>query len=471
MISFHLIKYTLLSILVIQTSPEWLPEVTGYDKNDENNGFAGIYGKPIIGLRVDGGKEYRVHIKDGDWLDAVTGNDINDCRNGFAGNGKIIDAFAISGVNKYSAHRQGEGWFKASKYDINDNIFGYAGSYGYVFDAIMIEGRKYAVYISDSDNFGNDNEDYIRCQNDLYFTSIIDNSYTSPENTFDNHLVYSYYEELTTNCEKGEPLNKSILKNFDISTTSYEFKSQILKNITEYINSSKIINGSDFLAVISYSDDMNQKEQIENGKSAIDLGNCTQTIKNHYNMSEDEKLIIVNMEEKYNKSRENKYDSNFSLDLGKNIQIEVYDTSGKQLDLSVCKDEIKLMKYIGDVEELDFLSAESLSKQGIDVFNRNDKFFNDICHPNRIENKDTILKDRVSDIYQNVIICQEGCAYKDINYDLMIANCICNSNSLQIRIDNKTNNDNKNIIKEKIDLNWIKKLLKTSLEQITVFHK
>lgn len=78
MISFHLIKYTLLSILVIQTSPEWLPEVTGYDKNDENNGFAGIYGKPIIGLRVDGGKEYRVHIKDGDWLDAVTGNDIND---------------------------------------------------------------------------------------------------------------------------------------------------------------------------------------------------------------------------------------------------------------------------------------------------------------------------------------------------------------------------------------------------------
>ena len=172
------------------------------------------------------------------------------------------------------------------------------------------------------------------------------------------------------------------------------------------------------------------------------------------------------MEEKYNRSRENKYEENSSLDLGKNIQIEVYDISGKQLDVSVCKEEIKLIKYIGDVEELDFQSAESLSERGIDVFNRNDKFFNDICHPNRIENKDIILKDRVSDIYQNVIICQEGCVYNDINYYLMIVNCKCNSSMLQIGIDNKTNFNNNNDALEKIDLNWIKKLLKSSIEQI-----
>ena len=40
---------------------------------------------------------------------------------------------------------------------------------------------------------------------------------------------------------------------------------------------------------------MNPEEQINNGKSAIDLGNCTQAIKSHYNISDDEKLIIVNM--------------------------------------------------------------------------------------------------------------------------------------------------------------------------------
>ena len=67
-------------------------------------------------------------------------------------------------------------------------------------------------------------------------------------------------------------------------------------------------------------------------------------------------------------------------------------------------------------------------------------------------------KDRVSDIYQNVILCQEGCAYNDINYDLMIVNCKCNSSMLQIGIDNKTNFSNNNDALEKIDLNWIKKL-------------
>jgi hypothetical protein len=37
------------------------------------------------------------------------------------------------------------------------------------------------------------------------------------------------------------------------------------------------------------------------------------------------------------------------------------------------------MKYIGDVKELDIQSAKNLASQGIDVFNANDKFFNDIC--------------------------------------------------------------------------------------------
>ena len=79
------------------------------------------------------------------------------------------------------------------------------------------------------------------------------------------------------------------MKVFDISTPKNGFKNKILNNITEFVSSSKIINGSDFIATISYSDNMNPEEQIKKGKSAIDLGNCTQTIKNHYNISDGEK--------------------------------------------------------------------------------------------------------------------------------------------------------------------------------------
>ena len=375
-----------------------------------NEGYAGILGVPIIGLRISGGKKYQVHTFRNGWLDEVTGNNISDFDFGFAGNYTNIDAVAISGVQRYQVHYLKGNWLPhKSKYNKYSED-GYAGHLGYPIDAIMIKGRTYAVCINDS-------------------------------------------------TIESKP-------NYFISITREEFKYEIARNIEKYINFNKIIIGSDFTAIVSYSDDINPKEEIDIGKSSIDLGNCTQIIKNYYNMSKDEKLIIVNMEEKYNRSRENKYEENSSLDLGKNIQIEVYDISGKQLDVSVCKEEIKLIKYIGDVEELDFQSAESLSERGIDVFNINDKFFNDICHPNRIENKDIILKDRASDIYQNVILCQEGCVYNDINYYLMIVNCKCNSSMLQIGIDNKTNFNNNNDALEKIDLNWIKKLLKSSIEQI-----
>ena len=65
------------------------------------------------------------------------------------------------------------------------------------------------------------------------------------------------------------------------------------------------------------------------------------------------------------------------------------------------------MKYIGDVEELDIESAKGLSEKGIDIFNANDDFFNDICHNyESSDNKDIILTDRRKDIYQNATFCQ-----------------------------------------------------------------
>ena len=91
------------------------------------------------------------------------------------------------------------------------------------------------------------------------------------------------------------------------------------------------------------------------------------------------------------------------------------------------------MKYIGDVvDELDINSAMSLSKQGIDIFNANDSFFNDLCHKyDNVDGKDIIINDRRKDIYKNVTFCQDGCMYKGMDYELMIANCICDSSSLQ----------------------------------------
>ena len=155
--SVALIIYFILIILIIKSeaAKTWLPQVTGYNKNDANNGYAGILGKAITGLRVSGGKAYRVHIKGGKWLSPVTGNNVNDGNNGYAGtiNGDVIDAVAISGGIQYAVHIKGGSWLPVvTGYNINDSNNGYAGIIGKPIDAIMIKGRSYATSYNKNTN-------------------------------------------------------------------------------------------------------------------------------------------------------------------------------------------------------------------------------------------------------------------------------------------------------------------------------
>jgi len=74
---------------------KWLPKV----KNRED--YAGMYNKPIDGISIrlfNGSKKlkYRVHLRNGKWLPTVTGCNIYDDNNGYAGIiGKPIDAIEI----------------------------------------------------------------------------------------------------------------------------------------------------------------------------------------------------------------------------------------------------------------------------------------------------------------------------------------------------------------------------------------
>ena len=139
--SSSLIKYFLFAILVIQSesSQKWLSQVSGFNKNDANNGYAVVMGSSILGLRVSGGKQYRAHVKGGNWLPAVTGINQNDEDNGYAGNGRPIDPIAVSNGNLFAIHVQGGSWLSpVSGYNINDGINGYAGIMGKTIDAVMI---------------------------------------------------------------------------------------------------------------------------------------------------------------------------------------------------------------------------------------------------------------------------------------------------------------------------------------------
>ena len=74
---------------MVRVNGSWLPEVTG------RSDFAGYSdGRAITDIAIKDAI-YRVHVKGGNWLAWVSGYDKNDSKNGYAGNGKIIDAIQI----------------------------------------------------------------------------------------------------------------------------------------------------------------------------------------------------------------------------------------------------------------------------------------------------------------------------------------------------------------------------------------
>ena len=300
-----------------------------------------------------------------------------------------------------------------------------------------------AFNISESEEERNDNKTY------FYFNkSILYNSYELISNLINSYYVvtteeskdmnkfcneacdscFGWGNSQDTNCIKCSPgyyktvdsdtnciLENLIPSNYYKNETDnifYKNKNIPSKNNIELIfdfissnESSSIISNSEIIQIISTSDKMSIEEQIKSGISPVDLGDCSKSIKDYYNISKEENFIILNQEKKYNniknKSLENNKDN--SISLGKYSQIEIYDFSGRKLDLSVCKEEIKLLKYIGDVEEININSAKNFDENGIDIFNASSDFFNNLCFQYKTDDKkDIIVKDRRSDIYQNI---------------------------------------------------------------------
>ena len=122
---------------------KWYSEVKGLSNIAGRNKQA----ISAIALKVSRGKiRYRVHLLNGDWLPWVTGYNINDNRNGFAGiKEKVIDAVQVefSGVSDFKAtyrvRKQGAGfWDWQHNTEKDSNQDGYAGIIGEKIDGLQI---------------------------------------------------------------------------------------------------------------------------------------------------------------------------------------------------------------------------------------------------------------------------------------------------------------------------------------------
>ena len=201
----------------------------------------------------------------------------------------------------------------------------------------------------------------LKIENTIYKldSTIMKSDYTDE---YTNITIYnSSYNDVPT----SNKIEQKYIKKINYTTLS-EFKKQILNNTIEFfdsINLYKVINGSDFLALISLSSEMNQEKQINKGISLIDLGNCTNTILEHYNMTQNESFYILNIELKKNKTEKQKENNDNSLNLGTETQIAIFNKSGYKLNLSLCKNDIIIMKNISNVKKINIEFAMSYSEK------------------------------------------------------------------------------------------------------------
>jgi len=134
-------------IYQVYAGGKWWGEITNY--NDVNtNGYAGVFGKEISGIRVrlSNGKTVTVisHMKGkgtGDWLSPITKWD--NTSNGYSGiKGKPTDCIAMKadGVTlKYRVHTKNGKWLSwITAYNLADSVKGMAGIYGKSIDAVQI---------------------------------------------------------------------------------------------------------------------------------------------------------------------------------------------------------------------------------------------------------------------------------------------------------------------------------------------
>ena len=98
----------------------------------------------------------------------------------------------------------------------------------------------------------------------------------------------------------------------------------------------------------------------------------------------------------------------------------------ERIDMSICEGEKIEVDVSISNSGSNITQAIEFDKLGVDVYDINHPFFNDICFTYTAENgRDVPLSERKKHYYQDVTFCEEGCELKQINLQTENATCEC----------------------------------------------
>ena len=209
--------------------------------------------------------------------------------------------------------------------------------------------------------------------------------------------------------------------NYNISEDVYDIiKSNFISEYKGEEGSLKVSNGNKFVyQITTVKNELDSlTSNTKSDLSIIDLKGCSDLLKAQNGIDSNVDLVIL------------KYENEDSVSNGneKSIQYEVYlPNSAIKLNLSVCSNiNINIYVPIKLNEETQKL-YDDLKEQGYNLFDKNDKFYKDICTPYKSENgTDVLLSDRYNDFFvANQLTCQSNCEYSDYLPNSQYLKCEC----------------------------------------------
>ena len=210
-----------------------------------------------------------------------------------------------------------------------------------------------------------------------------------------------------------------------------ENRDEIMKNYEQ--GKSYKIEGDGFEIKVA---PMNEKGEA--GSTSIDFLSCETKLREYYHLNESAILSV------FQTQTENSNDRS----LTNKVQYVVYDENNTQLNLSVCENEqIRINYALRNDTSLDMTKLSHFSEMGIDILNSSDPFFNDICYTYSDGGSDVILKDRISEIYQNYSLCDSDCEYESFDSENLTISCSCSvSNNSDSDDDDDSSSNIKSIV-------------------------
>ena len=309
------------------------------------------------------------------------------------------------------------------------------------------------------------------CLTDVNIPVVIKTIITVIEKTSNNSNTNTNPNTESNTDSNPNPTTGQNIKNMDLITLI-----QIIeKNFNQFITLNK---NNNFTNIITKDGELSLTEILSNSTSLLSPGNIytifyltnlQEKLKELYPSENSFYFLFVDLKEKKSENMNEKSvlpQTKFKIYLSNGEEVLINDII-PDLEIIIEKD-IKFEKKLENNNKL----AYDLIQQGINIFDINDPFFNDMCLSYQDEHgNDVTLKNRKEDYFQNILVCIDGCEYLGLNTtDSNNYKMICKCKISSLIINNSTDlydyiqKDNSNNIKYDNGGNSILELIKCTEE-------